>query len=90
MSDREDETSKTKSSQHVRNANVDRRRRRLIELIVAGQHECLASPWIMRSAHAAGRAVKIGMVSPANEPIAAFGEADRFVLAGVRKALPRA
>ena len=31
--------------------------------------------------------VKIGMVSPETGPIAAFGEADQFVLAGVRKAL---
>ena len=35
----------------------------------------------------AGRTIKIGMVSPGTGPIAAFGEADQFVLAGIRKTL---
>ncbi len=35
----------------------------------------------------AGRTIKIGMVSPQTGPIAAFGEADQFALAGLRKAL---
>jgi len=34
---------------------------------------------------ASGRAIKIGYVSPQTGPIAAFGEADNFILAGVRK-----
>ncbi len=33
-----------------------------------------------------GRAIKIGYVSPQTGPIAAFGEADTFILNGVRKA----
>ncbi len=33
-----------------------------------------------------GRAIKIGYVSPQTGPLAAFGEADNFVLAGVRAA----
>ncbi len=35
----------------------------------------------------AARPIKIGMVSPETGPIAAFGEADRFVLEGINKAL---
>jgi branched-chain amino acid transport system substrate-binding protein len=35
----------------------------------------------------AGRTIKIGMVSPETGPIAAFGEADQFAVAGLRKAL---
>jgi branched-chain amino acid transport system substrate-binding protein len=35
---------------------------------------------------AGGRAIKIGYVSPQTGPIAAFGEADNFILAGVRQA----
>jgi branched-chain amino acid transport system substrate-binding protein len=35
---------------------------------------------------AGGRAIKIGYVSPQTGPIAAFGEADNFILAGVKKA----
>ncbi|CAN0587935.1 unnamed protein product, partial [Laminaria digitata] len=37
--------------------------------------------------HAQGRPVKIGFVSPQTGPLAPFGEADRFVLAGVNQAL---
>lgn len=33
-----------------------------------------------------GRAIKIGYVSPQTGPLAAFGEADNFVLAGIREA----
>ena len=66
---------------------VDRQRRKLIKLIAAGGAGAIASPGIFRSALAAGRTVKIGMVSPQTGPIAAFGEADQFVLAGIRKAL---
>jgi branched-chain amino acid transport system substrate-binding protein len=33
-----------------------------------------------------GRAIKIGYVSPRTGPLAAFGEADNFVLAGIREA----
>jgi branched-chain amino acid transport system substrate-binding protein len=46
----------------------------------------LTAPAI-RPSWAAGRPLKIGFVSPQTGPIAAFGEADGFVLAGVRAAL---
>src|SRR6185295_8406519 len=38
-----------------------------------------------RSAHAQGRTLKIGYVSPQTGPLAGFGETDSFVLAGIRK-----
>lgn len=37
-------------------------------------------------AAATGRTIKIGYVSPQTGPIAAFGEADNFILSGIRKA----
>lgn len=43
----------------------------------------LAAPAV----HAQGRPVKIGFVSPQTGPLAPFGEADRFVLAGVNQVL---
>ncbi len=48
----------------------------------------VAAPWVFRgTARASDRVVKIGFISPETGPIAAFGEADGFVLDGVRKAL---
>jgi branched-chain amino acid transport system substrate-binding protein len=48
----------------------------------------LAAPFVLRGmARASDRVVRIGFVSPQTGPIAAFGEADGFVLDGVRKAL---
>src|SRR5262249_57095737 len=38
-------------------------------------------------ARAQGRTIKIGYVSPQTGPLAGFGEADTFVVGGVRKAL---
>jgi branched-chain amino acid transport system substrate-binding protein len=66
----------------------DAGRRRVLRTIAVGGASALAAPGlILTPAHAAGRPVKIGFVSPQTGPIAAFGEADRFVLDGVRKAI---
>lgn len=48
----------------------------------------LAMPAIWRPgrAFAAGRPIKIGLVSPQTGPLAAFAEADQFVLDGIQKA----
>jgi len=48
----------------------------------------LAAPAILRAttASAAGSTFKIGYVSPATGPLAGFGEADAFILEGVKKA----
>src|SRR6266446_5399646 len=60
-------------------------RRAVVQGLGAG---ALAMPPLLAPrARAAGRAVKIGMVSPATGPIAAFGEADQWVLAELRKVL---
>jgi branched-chain amino acid transport system substrate-binding protein len=65
---------------------VNQQRRKVVKLIAATGATAITSPWVFQ-AGAAGRTVKIGMVSPQTGPIAAFGEADQFVLAGIRKAL---
>jgi branched-chain amino acid transport system substrate-binding protein len=79
---------KIKSAEQVMpGAKVDKQRRTLLKLAAAGSASAIASPWMFQSSRAAPRTVKIGMVSPETGPIAAFGEADKFVLAGVRKAL---
>jgi branched-chain amino acid transport system substrate-binding protein len=63
-------------------------RRKVIQAMGAGAVGAFTAPTLFtRLARAAGRAVKIGMVSPATGPIAAFGEADQWVLGEVRKAL---
>ena len=76
------EKSKLSSGRHV-----DPQRRKLLKLSAAAGASVIASRWMFQSSRAAPRPVKIGMVSPETGPIAAFGEADQFVLAGVRKAL---
>ena len=62
-------------------------RRKVIKTIGAGAIGALAAPKMFATARAAGRPIKIGMVSPATGPIAAFGEADQWVLGEVRKVL---
>ena len=63
-------------------------RRRGLRSLALGGASALAAPALMiKPAQAAGRPIKIGFVSPQTGPIAAFGEADTFILDGVRKAL---
>jgi branched-chain amino acid transport system substrate-binding protein len=63
-------------------------RRKVVEAFGAGAATVLAAPALLTGpARAAGRTVKIGMVSPQTGYIAAFGEADQWVLGEVRKAL---
>ena len=63
-------------------------RRQVVEAFGAVAATALAAPALLTGpARAAGRAVKIGMVSPRTGPIAAFGEADQWVLGEARKAL---
>ena len=63
------------------------RRRVLRSLAVSGASALAAPALMIKPAQAAGRPIKIGFVSPQTGPIAAFGEADTFILDGVRKAL---
>src|SRR5262245_31196793 len=60
--------------------------RRSILKSLAATGAIVSSPAI-RQATAQSRPLKIGFVSPQTGPIAPFGEADNFILAGVRKAL---
>lgn len=46
----------------------------------------LASPAIIARARAAGRTIRIGLVTPATGPLAAFAEADGFILDQARRA----
>ncbi len=47
----------------------------------------LATPAIFRHARAASRTLKLGFISPRTGPIAAFGEADDFVIGALNKQL---
>ncbi len=62
-------------------------RRKVITTLGAGAVGAVAAPKLFATARAAGRPIKIGMVSPATGPIAAFGEADQWVLGEARKVL---
>jgi branched-chain amino acid transport system substrate-binding protein len=68
------------AGQGLPGTKVDKQRRNLLKLVAAGGASAIASPWMFQSSRAAPRTVKIGMVSPETGPIAAFGEADQFVL----------
>ena len=67
----------------ILNASVTRRR---AVRLGAG---LVAAPAILRAgvARAADDVIRVGMVSPQTGPLAGFGEADGFILDGVRKAL---
>jgi branched-chain amino acid transport system substrate-binding protein len=84
---REELTMAPKSGASLTKQNVDRQRRKLAKLIAAGGAGAIASPWMFQSSRAAGKPIKIGMISPATGPIAAFGEADQWVLAEANKTL---
>jgi branched-chain amino acid transport system substrate-binding protein len=66
---------------------VDKQRRKVIKLMGAAGAGAIASPWMFQSSRAASKTIKIGMVSPQTGPIAAFGEADQWVVAEVKKTL---
>ena len=80
---------KLKSKAPGRAGKVDQQRRKVVKLIAAAGASAAVSPWLSASAGAAGRAIKIGMISPATGPIAAFGEADQWVLAEIKKTLAK-
>ena len=70
-----------------RSENVDQQRRKVIKLMGAAGAGAIASPWMFQSSRAASKTITIGMVSPQTGPIAAFGEADQWVLAEAKKML---
>ncbi len=69
-------------------ATPNQKRRSVLRSIAAGGASAIGAPALLLGpAHAAGRPIKIGFVSPQTGPIAAFGEADKFVLDTARKAI---
>jgi branched-chain amino acid transport system substrate-binding protein len=62
-------------------------RRGAIRGLAAAGLGALASPALIGRAFAAGRAIKVGFISPETGPIASFGSADDFILAGIRKSI---
>jgi branched-chain amino acid transport system substrate-binding protein len=62
-------------------------RRGVVKALAGGGLGILASPWMFQTGRAQGKAIKIGFVSPQTGPIAAFGEADGYIVDGVRSAL---
>src|SRR6202451_289052 len=80
-------TPKSGAPKATQNVKVDRARRKLVKLIAAGGASAIASPWMFQSSPAAGKSIKIGMITPETGPIAAFGEPSKWVAEGVSKAL---
>jgi branched-chain amino acid transport system substrate-binding protein len=69
----------------MRTQHADPRRRKIV--LASGAAALAASlPWRAALAQAAGK-IRIGYVSPQTGPLAPFGEADKFVLAGANAAL---
>ncbi len=69
--------------------NPNRVRRNTLKTLALGAGTLAAPALMLKSAQAQSRTVKIGFVSPQTGQIAAFGEADKFVLDGVRAALAK-
>ncbi|WP_158815435.1 ABC transporter substrate-binding protein [Methylocapsa sp. S129] len=62
-------------------------RRRAVQGLALAGAGAIAAPALIGRALAASRTIKLGFVSPESGPIASFGSADEFILAGVRKAI---
>ena len=62
-------------------------RRKALKTLAVGAGALAAPALMLKTAHGASKTIKIGFVSPKTGPIAAFGEADDFVIAGVKRAL---
>ena len=78
---------KETSSRDIARALVGASRRSVLRGLAAGMGAVAAPAILSSKARAAGRAIKLGFVSPETGPIAAFGEADEFVLTGLRDVL---
>ena len=68
---------------------ASRVRRNTLKTLAVGAGALAAPALMLKSAHGQSRTIKIGFVSPQTGPIAAFGEADKFVLDGVKAALAK-
>jgi branched-chain amino acid transport system substrate-binding protein len=74
-------------SRHHRGAGGLASRRAVLRTLAAGGLGAAAPSLFSTPVRAAGRPIKIGFVSPETGPIAAFGEADEYVLGGIRETL---
>ena len=70
-------------------SDLQRGRRNTLKTLAVGAGALAAPGLMLKTAHAQSRAIKIGFVSPQTGPIAAFGEADKFVIDGVKAALAK-
>jgi branched-chain amino acid transport system substrate-binding protein len=75
----------TSSDRTIQGRDISRR------LLVKAGLGAVASPLVLRTlpAHAQGRPIKIGFVSPRTGPLAGFGEADPFILDQIRGVLAK-
>jgi branched-chain amino acid transport system substrate-binding protein len=75
----------TSSDRTIHGRDISRR------LLVKAGVTVVASPFVLRGlpAHAQGRPIKIGFVSPRTGPLAGFGEADPFILDQIRGVLAK-
>ena len=77
-------------SKKTKNTKINEFNRRMFIKYGTGAAVVAASVGLPAPAvHSARKPVKIGFVSPQTGPLAAFGEADRFVLADANKALSK-
>lgn len=60
-------------------------RREALKTLAASATALAAPALMLNTAHGQSKVIKIGFVSPATGPIAAFGEGDKFVMDGVMK-----
>jgi branched-chain amino acid transport system substrate-binding protein len=75
------------ASQDRKHAGQQTARRKALKTLAIGAGALAAPALMLRTAHGQSKAIKIGFVSPQTGPIAAFGEADKFVIDGVNRAL---
>ncbi len=62
-------------------------RREAVKALAAAGAGAAAAPALTGPASAQARVIKVGFISPQTGPIAAFGSADDFIIAGVRKSI---
>lgn len=62
-------------------------RRQAVKALAAAGAGAAAAPALTGPASAQARVIKVGFISPQTGPIAAFGSADDFIIAGVRKSI---
>jgi branched-chain amino acid transport system substrate-binding protein len=70
---------------HRSENGLEMTRRGALKGLAAAGVGAIAAPAYIGRAGAASKTIKVGFISPETGPIAAFGSADEFILAGIRK-----